>query len=328
MNCQQIENNIFDYCDNKLSPQSRAQIEEHILDCPKCEEKIALTKLENSVLHNLPFIEAPHDFTAEVMERVFVTPPHKDTHFHKIIKPLLFVVPVAAILLIFLTTGIPNMFIHDNPIPKQISENATTKFTPSELTRDKKDTNYKITPESAAPTKESTGRTIEEDRIIPETNIQPEINEIIIADLSLKPETEELVEITQESSRSLPKTIIPYMEKEKTILKINGLPDNYTLTEIDNISPTKTIYSYYDSIQQIYIDIVINQLSPETSVENHDFMQSTCSKMILKETNLEPEINHYSWELTDKDNQYLISLQANLPAEELAYLSSVISIEN
>ncbi len=327
MNCRQIENNILDYCDNKLSPQYQAQIEKHILDCPKCGEKIALTQLENSVLNNLPLIEPPHDFTSRVMERVFVATPHTDTYLSKVIKPLILMVPVAAILLIFLTTGIPNMFIHDNPIPKQISENATTKFTPSELARNKKDTNYKITPESTAPTKESIGKTIEEDRIIPETNIQPEINEIMVADLFLNPETEEQVEITQESSRSLQKAIIPLGEKEKTILRINGLPDNYTLIEIDNISPTETIYSYYDSTQQIPIDIVVNQLPPEISIENHNIMQSTCPEMTLGKTNHGPEVNFYSWEFAYKDNLYIISLLANLSPEELAYLSSIISIE-
>jgi len=78
MNCQQATRYIWDYCDNKLSPELVAAVESHCRECSQCSQHLQLTVLENEALKNpaeLP--ELSPGFTARVMknlpERDFVS---------------------------------------------------------------------------------------------------------------------------------------------------------------------------------------------------------------------------------------------------------------
>lgn len=71
MNCQLFERYVFDYCDDNLSPDLKAKMDKHRQECPRCNNQVKLTYLENQVLRDtsdLPVLA--DDFTSRVMQQV------------------------------------------------------------------------------------------------------------------------------------------------------------------------------------------------------------------------------------------------------------------
>ncbi|WP_054695852.1 anti-sigma factor family protein [Syntrophomonas palmitatica] len=67
MNCQQVNNLIWDYCDGLLSPESRAEFETHLNECNACNELTRLTSLENEAIKTLPDMVVSDNFTSQLM---------------------------------------------------------------------------------------------------------------------------------------------------------------------------------------------------------------------------------------------------------------------
>lgn len=71
MDCQELNNHIFDFCDDSTSPQMYLKISKHLKDCPHCRAVYQLTRLENDVLRDTSDIPAlPDDFTSRVIGSV------------------------------------------------------------------------------------------------------------------------------------------------------------------------------------------------------------------------------------------------------------------
>lgn len=71
MNCQQIDNQILNYCEGKLPENLAREIREHIEVCPLCRNNEKWTRLENQILQEP--IEVPplaKDFDARVMSKL------------------------------------------------------------------------------------------------------------------------------------------------------------------------------------------------------------------------------------------------------------------
>jgi len=50
MNCQNISEIIYKYCDSEVSPEEYTNISEHLNECPDCQRIFQLTQLENDIL--------------------------------------------------------------------------------------------------------------------------------------------------------------------------------------------------------------------------------------------------------------------------------------
>jgi len=75
MKCQQIDEYIMHYCDNTLSPELRVLVDEHLSACVSCQNKVKLTRMENSILaEGLVIPPLSEDFTARVMQSLCKTP--------------------------------------------------------------------------------------------------------------------------------------------------------------------------------------------------------------------------------------------------------------
>jgi hypothetical protein len=69
MNCRQIDELIFDYCENKLPDDLMKAVQEHIKQCSFCSNNEKWTRLENKILAkpvNIPPLS--EDFAAKVMQ--------------------------------------------------------------------------------------------------------------------------------------------------------------------------------------------------------------------------------------------------------------------
>ncbi|MDD3852107.1 MAG: zf-HC2 domain-containing protein [Syntrophomonadaceae bacterium] len=71
MKCQHVDRYIYDFCDNRLSPDIHNEIESHLRECEPCRLKAELTQLENEVLSDKSTIPAlSGNFTDKVMENL------------------------------------------------------------------------------------------------------------------------------------------------------------------------------------------------------------------------------------------------------------------
>lgn len=71
MNCQLIDQYVFDYCENNLSPTLKEKIDHHLAECQRCSQQVNLTCLENEFLtdkSDLPVLT--DDFTNKVMHKI------------------------------------------------------------------------------------------------------------------------------------------------------------------------------------------------------------------------------------------------------------------
>lgn len=75
MNCQQIDKYLFEYCNNKLSPESQQEFTDHLQCCESCKVLVDITLLEDDILKeaaDLPLLK--DDFTQRVIQQVSIAP--------------------------------------------------------------------------------------------------------------------------------------------------------------------------------------------------------------------------------------------------------------
>lgn len=71
MDCQELNNQIFDYCDDSVSPQAYLKISKHLKECDSCQQVYQWTRLENEVLRDTSDIpDLPADFTPRIMAAI------------------------------------------------------------------------------------------------------------------------------------------------------------------------------------------------------------------------------------------------------------------
>lgn len=330
MNCQQVDKYILAYCDNDLPPELANQVEQHIKDCNNCAANMALTKLENSILNNLPPVEPTDSFTANVMQKVFVTTPEHYSSKFLSKKTLIFAIPVAAVLLIFLATSLPSFINLDkNTIPTKISEkDELGEYTPPLMQKDTANIKSSLNDELESNYIDDFDKPKQEEQIDYGKVNTPSNKEI--ADINNYEEIDEKTKLSDISSRSqILKSASPEMP-DYIDLTIYNLPTNYTLANINNISDDEVSYHYLDSSNDTVIDITLTKLTPETTrVKEEAF--STIASLSAEDNNVTPleenlPFNKYSFEINHEDELYLVTMQSNLPTEKLLTLSSTITI--
>src|SRR6266853_6239860 len=70
MNCQEIKNLMDAYLDGELDPMTSQKIEQHLRDCPKCEQAYEVeTAMAHAISRAAPYYKAP----PELRERIQVS---------------------------------------------------------------------------------------------------------------------------------------------------------------------------------------------------------------------------------------------------------------
>ncbi|MGI5912242.1 MAG: anti-sigma factor family protein [Syntrophomonadaceae bacterium] len=149
MNCQQVDKYIFDYCDNILNPDRRAELELHLETCVNCQKLVNEALLESSILREEFYIPSlPDDFTCQVINRVKslsgrecpiflsqVIPPKKYKLSSWFLKRGAITAGLLAILFISGMLAYPDFikianYTNDNQYLKNSSANTTSEFLP------------------------------------------------------------------------------------------------------------------------------------------------------------------------------------------------------
>ncbi len=68
--CQEFQNDIQDYLDGKLPPETAAEIEAHLNSCSNCQKEYRSWKDLFQALNSIPVESPSPDFTARVMEQI------------------------------------------------------------------------------------------------------------------------------------------------------------------------------------------------------------------------------------------------------------------
>ena len=70
MNCNEAQEMISLYIDNKLSAESVSELMKHFEECSKCKQDYIMLKNIKEILSKSPKKEVSADFTASVMNKI------------------------------------------------------------------------------------------------------------------------------------------------------------------------------------------------------------------------------------------------------------------
>ena len=68
--CREIQNDIQDYLDEKLTPEKSAEIENHLNTCVECQQEYQSWKTLFQQLNSFPAEQLSPDFTSRVMQKI------------------------------------------------------------------------------------------------------------------------------------------------------------------------------------------------------------------------------------------------------------------
>lgn len=134
MNCQEVNEKIYKYCDGEVSPQEHANITLHLDKCPVCRQICQLTLIENEVLREIDDIpNLSPEFTSMVMSSLqtgSIAVRSGGNGFQRIKgKIWLGSTIAAAAIILFLYIPqlkvIENRFIHSDKSSQQVQYSAT-----------------------------------------------------------------------------------------------------------------------------------------------------------------------------------------------------------
>jgi anti-sigma factor (TIGR02949 family) len=74
MNCEEADRFLDAYLDGELEPDKRAELEQHLADCPECKQKLdRLRQLREFFTASAPHYSAPPELKGKVLARLEVT---------------------------------------------------------------------------------------------------------------------------------------------------------------------------------------------------------------------------------------------------------------
>ncbi|NLJ72081.1 MAG: zf-HC2 domain-containing protein [Syntrophomonadaceae bacterium] len=327
MNCQQINKYILPYCDNNLPPELVRQIDEHIASCESCANNITLTRIENSVLHNLPALEPRTDFTNDVMQKVFVTTP-KDYKLKSLSKKaLVTLIPIAAVLLVFIATTMPNFFNLSKISSPDISQMEVKNYAPRPQTaKEPSQESLRQTVDTGQKIADSENTAINEPK---EDSVKlADNNNVFMANIEANNFKEEAEKIENYSSRAAKLKTLDN-NANKIEISLANIPSDYILANVYNVSNQEIAYQYIDSNNNLTLDITLTKLETDIVEESQPFSISAdmASQDEITSTCNISQVNEYSLELVNDADLYLVNFISSMPLEELIKIASSVTIK-
>ena len=100
MNCDEADRFLDAYLDGELEPDKRAQLEQHLADCPECKQKLdRLRQLREFVTTNAPYYPAPPELKTKVLATLEVA--RKSSLTALVRQPWLYAAALFVISLVF-----------------------------------------------------------------------------------------------------------------------------------------------------------------------------------------------------------------------------------
>jgi hypothetical protein len=343
MNCQQIDEYIFAYCDDTLSPDLRILIDEHLKVCEHCRTMVNLAQMEQQILSEVPDIPPlSEDFNQRLMVSLagISASPAAPSGPVSFLSPLRFLaggtIAAAAILLALYLPGLTSLFPDKQSfnIAEQQVQNESGAEQPGEsgssdrgFLEDNKQYDQGLWPagdELSYETKSTTA-----------TNTDQEMNRSFGS-----PDYSQSVSSQKNSNRSFSLTVpagnlTPDLDSEEDELDLlslhpGNIPPEYKLDKIINTSYNAITYVYRNSGNSELLEITIASADDDAAPLMKSYAdtaglggipESECSipeEGLLNTANIS----------TNYGNQSLtINLKAAMPLDQLEELARSITFE-
>ncbi|MEN6462234.1 MAG: zf-HC2 domain-containing protein [Syntrophomonas sp.] len=337
MNCQQINELIYDYCDGNVTPEIAAVIEKHLHECPFCRNNEKLTQMENEALYyveNSPVLLP--GFTEKVMATIntgyYNTNPGLKNSWSGLNRLRKYIPSMAVVVLILLIVAAGSIFnksdfnsttrVADND--NQLKSMSTQKF--------KQDLIKAGSASSLNQANKSTSLSTEDNETNKALNssIDKKAQDTPVA---VSYDSEQPVSKAETSGTVLKSPQSPRISSvqssrgagsETMRLEPVNIPTKYELTGISS-DGQNTTFSYSGSQETSNFKVSISpQVTEEMfktgSYEATNAGINSCQPTILSGTLSSP----VSWKITSKNQVYVITLTGNLSPEELQSLARSI----
>lgn len=334
MNCQQINDLIYDYCDGHVSPEIAVDIEKHLHECPFCRNNEKLTRMENEALYNAgnsPILLP--GFTEKLMGSI--NTEYYNTRWNGFKRLRTYTPTMAAVIvLVVVVAG----FIFNNSYSKI---NNTTTIADSgnqseriitQKSRQELNTN---TESSSSSNKISNVKNEEKqltgslnksiDKKTEDTPVEishydsesDSLSKSATNDLVIEsPQSPRIVSI-QQSSRGA--------GAENMRLEPVNIPIDFKLTEINHYEQNTT-FNYAGS-QAKYFKVSISPETTGQTLQADMYSGEAAGISSTLSAAPSPVTSPISWKITNKNQIYIITLTGNLSPEDFQILVSSLAFE-
>lgn len=328
MNCQQATRYIWDYCDNKLSPDLGSAVERHCRECLQCNQHLQLTVMENEALKNtseLPQLSS--GFTARVMknlpEQDFVS--GKKTAVSRLRslsgrkRRMAASTAVLGVLLVLLVLpGVNNTGIIN------FTQQSVAPPTPSQPEEQKN-----VGSLGNAVIMNRTNITM--DAVSSEEKKEPANSEKSTKDLEPSPPPP-AVYSTDSSSVSRGTTASDSTPGSAEAPYNISLPGTYTLINISAGSDNCLIYKFAQDKTDIMVDVIVSRIENDKLGGGQLEASSPSSapdtnKAAAKAQRDQASNSEISWTVTSGNASYRLTLNGNLSPQELALLAGSVNFK-
>lgn len=348
MNCQLIDQYVFDYCENNISPALREKIDHHLAECQRCSQQVNLTCLENEFLSDksdLP--DLTDDFADKVMHKIHaleqksaVVPfPQTKTGRVKFADLMLTAAVMGLVVLLVIVTpqlipSTPLTQVSDRQTLDQSEGTGTGKTVSSQdsvsmnqneaaMKVPDNDISAKSVPQTESPSNTAPAPAVSE----PEEPVMIALND---ADISERAYT---FAADQVSPSRMGSDSVKENKSNTSLEPIHPvqLPDNFRLVEVLNSNDPaiqELTYNYTDERNR---SLVIRINSPASESEPAALMLSQ-AEPVKEEASLSAEKNvlnnlEVSFTVQVNDQDYEVTLNGALPADEMGALAQKLKFE-
>ncbi len=341
MNCQQVNNLIWDYCDGLLSPDIKAELENHLHECETCSELIRLTLLENEGLKDLPEKEVSDNFTSRLMLNipspgngtiVNLSQPGRQRKF--VFGPFTLIGAIAALLIMCFGFW-PDLIPSHNKIALDTGKGNKTNEQVIQQNRAKSKAgvggleNNFAGPEYGANNYSTDGTVLKAaDEAKPKP--QPDIETAVNQDAPAANPTESTM-VTAGTTENI-KGINNYQKRDIFPLPGN-LPDTYQLMESAWENGTRVlVYTIAGTENTLRISLTAVDGSATASsaasraLKSEQVLEGSGAQVPVK-TNKDLAANTVTRDLSFNDVSYKMTLQANIDTNDLVNLANQIELK-
>jgi hypothetical protein len=117
MNCDQIQERLSEFLDNRLDDADRRKVEDHLASCPRCLPEAKQLRDGIKGVAGLPEVEPPAGFSQRVMARVREETAGS-TLWERLFEPLRIKIPLHATALLFVVGLAVYLYQADNSVQK------------------------------------------------------------------------------------------------------------------------------------------------------------------------------------------------------------------
>ena len=323
MNCQDINQNIYDYCDAVVAPDLHSTMAEHINECESCRNNYMLTLIENEVLRDtgdIPLL-APA-FTARVissivyadginsMAQTLVISKSSSPYFKRTLGYSGLAIVAAVIALCLYLPNLKNMGnninVADNSI-KQAQLELQSKVGNSNDygTQAKNDDTIKLSQVSPPGTLKSKSNSVP---IYKDMTVPPSVLSASESPVAMKRSTNPEIGISNciESAVSDTATLA---------YSPQNIPARFKLVKLDNTAEKETVYNYVsqDGKENLQLKVApyrekMLAIGPTSNITTQDSPPSLTRDIQVG------------------DQKITLTISGNIPTEELTQLANTIKL--